>query len=480
MQWRNSSAVISWFQKIPCKDMCKFLKFDIVDFYPSITQDLLTKSLEFAQNYVEVDEHTANIIMHCRQSILFSNDSAWSKKSSPQLDVAMGSFDGAEVCELVGLYLLYHLSSVIGDKINIGLYRDDGLAMLEATSGPETDRIRKKIEKLFKDYNLHITTELGLIQTEFLDVTFNLKSGKYWPYRKPNDQPLYINAGSNHLPMIKKQLPSMLSKRLSELSYNHEEFEKAATPYNTAIKTSGYHEGLAYNDHTTDTHARRRNRKRNIVRFNPPFSESVKNNIGKEFLKLVDKQFPPHHHLRKVCNRNTLKISYSCMPNMATIISSYNKTFSITSRNQKPPSFLAIAATQRTALSMENAAKRLSFTKPITSDGSSKHYIGCSETKFKTRYYNHTHSFRYREKRNATKLSKAFWNAKDSGHEPSIKWSIADQATAYQPGSRSCNLCLTEKLAILLADKRTALNKTSELTGKCRHKNKYKLKNVQA
>ena len=177
--------------------MCKFLKFDIVDFYPSITEDLLTKSLEFAQNYVKVDEHTANIIMHTCQSILFSNGSAWSEKSSPQFDVAMGSFDGAEVCKLVGLYMLYHLSSVIGDKMNIDLYRDDGLAILEATSGPETDRIRKKIDKLFKDHNLHITTELGLIQTDFLDVTFNLKSGKYWPYRKPIDQPLYINVGSN-------------------------------------------------------------------------------------------------------------------------------------------------------------------------------------------------------------------------------------------------------------------------------------------
>ena len=173
--------------------MCKFLKFDILDFYPSITEDLLTKSLESAQNHDEVDEHTANIIMHCRQSILFSNGSAWSKKSSPQFDVAMGSFDGAEVCELIGLYMLYHLSSVIGDKMNIGLYRNDGLAILEATSGPETDQIRKKIKMLFKDHNLHITMELGLIQTDFLDVTFNLKSGKYWPYRKPNDQLLFIN-----------------------------------------------------------------------------------------------------------------------------------------------------------------------------------------------------------------------------------------------------------------------------------------------
>ena len=159
--------------------------------------------------------------------------------------------------------------------MNIGLYKDDGLAILEATSGPETDQIRKKIEKLFKDHNLHITTELGLFQTDFLDVTFNLKSGKYWPYRKPNDQPLYINAGSHHLPKITKQLPNMLSKRLSEISGNREKFEKAATPYNIALKTSGYHEGLAYDDHATTTRARRRNRKCNIVWFNSSFSKSV-------------------------------------------------------------------------------------------------------------------------------------------------------------------------------------------------------------
>ena len=65
---------------------------------------------------------------------------------------------------------------------------------------------------------------------------------------------------------------------------------------------------------------------------------------------------------------------------------------------------------------------------------------------FKTRYYNHTHSFRYQEKRYVTEISKAFLNAKDSGNEPVIKWSIADQATAYQPWCQCCNLCLTGKL----------------------------------
>ena len=80
----------------------------------------------------------------------------------------------------------------------------------------------------------------------------------------------------------------MLFKRLSELICNREEFAKAASPYNIAVKTSGYYGGLAYDDHATNTRARRRNRKCNIVWFNLPFSESVKNNIGKEFLKLVD------------------------------------------------------------------------------------------------------------------------------------------------------------------------------------------------
>ena len=138
----------------------------------------------------------------------------------------MGSNDGAEVCELVGLFILHQLSQLVGVK-NIGLYRDDGLAILENASGPTSERIKKKIIKLFHQHDLNITAKTNLVQTNFLDFTFNLKSGKYWPYRKPNDQPLYIHQLSNHPPAIKKQLPSMLADRLSSLSYNREEFTRA-------------------------------------------------------------------------------------------------------------------------------------------------------------------------------------------------------------------------------------------------------------
>ena len=52
--------------------------------------------------------------MHSRKSLLFSNSDAWIKKSGDMFDVTMGSFDGAEICELVGLYLLDKLSLLTG------------------------------------------------------------------------------------------------------------------------------------------------------------------------------------------------------------------------------------------------------------------------------------------------------------------------------------------------------------------------------
>ena len=68
---------------------------------------------------------------------------------------------------------------------------------------------KKKIIKVFQQYGLNISANTNLVQTNFLDIMFNLKSGKYWPYCKPNDQPLYIHQQCNYPPTIKKQLPSM-------------------------------------------------------------------------------------------------------------------------------------------------------------------------------------------------------------------------------------------------------------------------------
>ena len=69
-------------------------------------------------------------------------------------------------------------------------------------------------------------------------------------------------------------------------------------------------------------------------------------------------------------------------------------------------------------------------------------------------------------KENATELSKAVRNAKDAGTNLTIEWSIAAETSPYQPGAKSFNLCLAEKLAILQSNPATTLNKRSELSKK--------------
>ena len=65
-------------------------------------------------------------------------------------------------------------------------------------------------------------------------------------------------------------------------------------------------------------------RSRKITYFNPPFSLNVSTNIGGKFLRLIDEHFPKGHQLRKILNRNTIKISYKCMPNLKSQISKHN------------------------------------------------------------------------------------------------------------------------------------------------------------
>ena len=101
------------------------------------------------------------------------------------------------------------------------------LSCFENKSGPELEKIKKKICKIFKDNGLNITIETNLHITEYLDVTFNLKTVKYHPYRKQNNLQ-YIRKKSNHPPSIIKRIPSMISKWLSDISSDKEHFDKAA------------------------------------------------------------------------------------------------------------------------------------------------------------------------------------------------------------------------------------------------------------
>ena len=84
---------------------------------------------------------------------------------------------------------------------------------------------------------------------------------------------------------------------------------------------------------------------------------------------------------------------------------------------------------------------------------------------------------RNKKYKTSTALSKYVWKLKDSGKNFRVQWSVHKRAKEYENTTKKCNLCLAEKLAIIQADKRSSLNKRTELVSKCRHENKYYLRN---
>ena len=99
---------------------------------------------------------------------------------------------------------------------------------------------------------------------DYLDVTFNLNDGSYKPFRKQNDTTTYVHKDSNHPPNIIKKLPSMIERRISDLSATKEIFDSSKIYYEQALKKSGYDAKLQYVP-PQENLGRRRNRKRQII-----------------------------------------------------------------------------------------------------------------------------------------------------------------------------------------------------------------------
>ena len=321
----------------------------------------------------------------------------------------MGSYDGAEVCELVGLYLLSKLTPLIGTK-NVRLYRDDSLAIMHKANGPKMDRMRKGIIALFKSERLCITIDTNLIETDFLDVSFNLEMEKNFPYRKPNSTLLYIHSESNHPPSITKELPSMTNRRISNLLCNQNEFNKAKPLYESALKNSEFNYSMKFEAAVENT---RQKRNRKVIWFNPRYSLSVKTNVGKGFLKLVRKTFPRSHKFNKIFNLNTIKISYSSKPNVMNLIKQHNSK--ILSKDQdKIQQSCYCRIKESSPLNGKCLHQCMVYKAEVTTNTTYKEYFGTSEGEFKSRYNNHMQSFRHISHINDTELSKYLWMFKAS------------------------------------------------------------------
>ena len=464
--WMGTSEVLKWYEANK-KQGAQFIQYDIEAYFPSISEPLLDKALDFANGFHKINEEQKKMIKTCRKSILFGSEGeAWTKNNT-NFDVTMGSLDGVEISELIGLFMLNEVRNITGlNQRNSGLYRDDGLILLEKCRGPKRERIVKDLHKLFKSHGLQITIASTGQVADFLDVTLDLSDGSYRPYRKQNDTPVYINADSNHPPSILKHIPKMVEKRLQNISCNEDVFDKAKPLYEEALRRSGFKPTLTYD---TGNSIPKKKRKRKITWFNPPFCQSIETNISRRFLSLVDKHFTPDHPLRKIFNRNTLKVSPRCMPNIDSTIKSHNNQLLRTDTEDKR----SCNCRKNDTYPVEGQCleEGIIYEATVKTSTDEKKYVGLTEGTFKRRLYGHRQSFRNSGLRNATELSKHIWELNDRGEEYKLSWNIIDRASSYNGTSKSCRLCLLEKYHILTRD--DLLNKRSELVSKCRHRRAF-------
>ena len=122
----------------------------------------MSDAISYARPLIDKTKVEYSIIMHSRKMFLFQNSKPQVKKDDNEdFDVPMGCYDGPEICELVGSFILNQLGSVI-DKNDIGLYRDDGLGIFCGISKLMIESKKKLIVKTFKQCGLAITIECSL------------------------------------------------------------------------------------------------------------------------------------------------------------------------------------------------------------------------------------------------------------------------------------------------------------------------------
>ena len=283
---------------------------------------------------------------------------------------------------------------------------------------------------------------------------------------------------SNHPPLITKRIPQSIQKRLSTISCSKKVFDNCKGDYNKALREAGHKENIKYQTDKTKKDCNRK-RRRKVIWFNPPYNVKVLNNVGKRFLSLVSKHFPADHKLHKIFNRNTLKISYSCMPNMATRIKAHNKKIlsNSSSNNVEQEESRKCNCRNESDCPVQGKCllKNVIYKAQVKTEKETKSYIGQASTTFKIRYTQHKSDMNIKEMSQKTSLSKYVWQLKDGKIPYTLKWSIIRQAQPYTPISKRCNLCLWEKYHIIMSSKESRLNSRNELVSKCRHRTKHLL-----
>ena len=477
--WQSTGEALCWFENLaetrPGRSRkMRFLSYDIVGYYPAIKEKVLEKAIEWAKEFCDFSDQELEIIYQARETFLIHKGEPWTTKDgNGNFAVAIGGFDSCQLCELVGLYLLSEVSKIVPQE-NHGIYRDDGLIVLEG-NGQQFERIRQKLVKIFKENGFKLECVVRTKQVEFLDVKLDISTKQFRPYRKPNDYPCYISKGSNHPPTVINKLPDMINKRINDLSCNEEVFHEEKVMYQAGLNRSGFNDyRMKYLPKPEERRAKKKKaRSRKVIWFNPPWAMNVKTPVGKYFRQAIQKFFPPEHPLSKFYNKNTLKISYCTTKNLGAHIAAHNRRILQPAQREVPRCNCKNKFKPNCPLPGKCTVSNVVYQADvITTDRRGrviKTYFGQTKREFKLRYREHMQAFKNENSPHATALSNYVWKLKRNGQDYTIRWSIKYRAPPYKSGSKKCLLCLKEKTAIALCDPKTLLNTKSELLKKCIH-----------
>ena len=161
------------------------------------------------------------------------------------------------------------------------------------------------------------------------------------------------------------------------------------------------------------------------------------------------------------------------MSNMSKIIKGHNKKVTSIPRDKRSKSNCRKKSEGN--CQVNNVVYKCDVTRPLPK----KVYLRLAEVEWKSRFCNHKLSFKHKRCSNKAKLSSYMWHLKSvSSETPNLKWSVLRCVPPYSNISKKCLLCLYEKLEIVTYQNQKELfNKRSELLCKCRHANRFLLKN---
>ena len=175
-------------------------------------------------------------------------------------------------------------------------------------------------------------------------------------------------------------------------------------------------------------------------------------------------------------NRNTIKISYRTLPNMASYVSKHNAKIlkQAGDPNSRPTPRCNCQKSKKDECPVPGACNQrgVVYQATVSSEGgrSVQTYVGLAKD-FKARYSKHKSSMETPSPENSTTLSTHFLSQKTAGLDPKLSWKfLKTNLPSFNPVTKKCILCINEKFYILFKPDEATLNSRSEIFSACRHK----------